>query len=297
MSASAHRASVHLVTVVGGTGEAMLPHMLRHYQALGVRSFFVIVQVPEPERAFVDRVSALAASCDVAIDSVEIGTDFAECKDRAFQRIMHARPNDWFLPIDCDELHAYPDGLAAAIAQCERHGYEYVRGCLVDRCSDDGTLTPVDPVAPISEQYPLGGLFTYLLACADPRKVVLAKGRVPFATCGHHEALSGVGCPGVDLLVPVYHFKWVDTLLPMMRHRRDLFRQLNREHWKESDRVLRYIATYGRIDITDTAFLVAPCRPHYARWDEVRVGMLEDEARRALLAASSCRQRETEGPA
>jgi hypothetical protein len=277
-------APVHLVTVVGGTGVAILPHALRHYQALGVRSFFVVVHVPEPDPAFVARVSALAASCGAAIDSVEIGADFCECKDRAFTRIMQARPDDWFLPIDCDELHAWPDGLAAAIDHCERRGYEFVRGCLVDRCSEDGKLTPIDPVASIWDQYPLGGIFTYQMARGDPRKVVLAKGRVPFRTCGHHDVRSGVGCPVLELLVPVHHFKWVDTLLPMMEHRRDLFQRLNRAHWVESDRVLHHIATHGRIDITDSDFLVAPCRPHYPRWSMVRARMLEHEARLARFA-------------
>jgi hypothetical protein len=283
---------IHLVTVVGGIGVDMLPHLLRHYQELGIRSCFVIAHVPEPDEVFVARVAALAASCGVAIDSVEVGQDFPACKDRAFARVMTARPHDWFLPIDHDEFHVYPQGLAALIDRCERQGYDYVRGCFVDRVSDNGVLAPLDPIAPIWTQYPLGGMLTWALLGGDPRKIVIAKGHVAFVSCGHHDAWTGVGCPPDEILIQVHHFKWVGAMLPYLRNRRDLFRRLGNPYWVESDRALSYFDRYERIDVRDDRLLIAPCDPDYAAWDRVRAivraMMLEDEARRALPAPTAC---------
>jgi hypothetical protein len=273
-------APVHLVTVVGGRSAGILPHTLRHYQALGIESFFVVLHAPGPDEAFVSRLSDLAASCGVRIEAVEVMPDFTACKDLVFTRIMQAHPDDWFLPIDCDELHGYPDDLPAILAHCERQGYDYVRGCFIDRLSADGRLTPLRDDESIWTQYPLGGFLTYSLLGGDPRKVVAAKGHVTFPSCGHHEASSGVGCPSQEILVPVHHFKWVSTLVPYLEERRDLLQRLNLPHWIESDRALSYFAQTDRIDLTDRRFLIGSCTPRYSYWDHITHYVLEDERRR-----------------
>lgn len=269
---------VHVVTVVGGLGVNILPHTIRHYRSLGVCSFFIIIHLPEPDAGFVSWVSDLASSCGVEIESVQIDPDFLSCKHRAFSRIMEARPNDWFLPLDCDEFHRYPCELVSLLDHCEKNNYDYVRGCLLDRVSADGTLTPLGPDKSIWDQYPLGGVLTYPLLGGDPRKVVLARGHVSFGEGGHHNALSGIACPIHELFVPVHHFKWVDTLTPYLRERRDLYKRLNKRWWVESDRCLSYFETYGRIDLGDPRFLIAPCTPEYPFWHRVCQMVCEKEA-------------------
>jgi hypothetical protein len=268
---------VHVAMVIGGLGVNIVPHTIRYYQSLGIRSFFLIIHVPQPDDPFVAHVSSLAASCGVAIDSVEIDPHFPSCKERAFARVMEARPDDWFLAIDGDEFHRYPSELFSVLDHCEREGYEYVRGCLVDRLSADGTLTPLRPDESIWTQYPLGSFLTYPLVRADPRKVVAAKGRVVFRSAGHHDTLTGVGCPGRELFVPVHHFKWVDTLVPYLEDRRELFKRMKNPYWGESDRCLAYLQRHGRIDLDDPRLLVAPCNPEYPLWD--RVSQMVFEAR------------------
>ena len=272
--------TVHVAMVVGGLGVDILPHAIRHYQSLGVESFVIIIHLPEPDDAFVAHVSSLAASCAVEIDAVVIDPDFLPCKHRAFTRVLSAHPDDWFLPIDCDEFHRYPSGLWSALEYCERHGYDYLRGCFVDRLSADGTLAPLPSALPIWSQYPLGGCLTYPLLGGDPRKVVAAKGRVVFRSGGHHDTVTGVGCPSRELFVPVHHFKWVATLLPYLEARRETFKRLNVPHWIESDRGLAYFERRGRIDLTDLRLMIARCDPEYPLWDGLRATAIEDERRR-----------------
>jgi len=259
---------VHVITVVGGVGVNILPQTLRHYRALGVESFFVIIHLHAIDRPFVARVRAMAAACGVAIESIVIDRDANRVQRLAKQRIMQARPDEWFLPIDADEFQTYPAGLMATLADCDRQGYDHVCGALVDRVSGDGTLAPLRPQDSVWTQYPLGGYVTYPLLGGDLRKVVALKGRVTMGV-GNHVAYSSTGCPLSRHVVPVHHFKWVGTLLPYLRKRCEDYRRLNKPWWIESDRCVRYFERHGRLDLADPRFLIAPCEPDYAAWGKV----------------------------
>jgi hypothetical protein len=259
---------VHVITIVGGAGVAILPRTLAHYQAMGVESFFVTIHLQALDKISVARVREMAASCGIAIESVMIEPDPSRAARLTWERIMRARPDDWFLPIDADEFQVYPAGLLPTLADCDARGYTYVNGGLVDRVSRDGTLAPLKLSEPVWSQYPLGGYITQPLLGGDPRKVVAVKGRVPLGV-GHHIAFSDQGCPIERHAVPVHHFKWVGTLIPYLEKRLRDYKRLDKPWWIESERGLRYFERQRGIDISDPEFLIAPCDPHYAAWDRV----------------------------
>jgi hypothetical protein len=242
--------------------------MLEHYRAMGVESFFVTIHLQALDKIYVARVREMAASCGVAIESVILEQDLARAKRLTQERIMRSRPDDWFLPIDADEFHIYPAGLFPTLADCEARGHTHVCGAMVDRVSADGSLTSLRPRESIWTQYPLGGFITHPMLGGDPRKVVAVKGRVPIGV-GQHIAFGGSGCPVERHAVPVHHFKWVDTVMPMLEKRCRDYKRLDKPWWVESERGINYFAQHGRIDLADPRFLIGPCDPHYPSWDRV----------------------------
>lgn len=61
---------------------------------------------------------------------------------------MAIRPDDWWGIADLDEFHVHNRPPTEVVAYCERHGYDYVEGSLLDHVTADGRLAgPV--VAPV----------------------------------------------------------------------------------------------------------------------------------------------------
>src|SRR5258706_16136190 len=79
---------IHLTTAVGGYVR-VLPHMLRHYRALGVESFFVHVNLLHEDDPILDQVRAL---CDVT--SVSIGGALWRGKPAGHRPARARRPRD-----------------------------------------------------------------------------------------------------------------------------------------------------------------------------------------------------------
>jgi hypothetical protein len=262
--------NVHLFTVVGGVVK-ILPYMLQHYRGLGVSSWLIHVHLTaedDPARAEIERI---ARDLECAISSVEIGGTWTLAQRMLYRRFADQRPDDWFIFADQDELCAFRDDLPSIVDFCERHGYDHVRGCFVDRLGPGGTLARLDPARPLDGQFPLGGFITFPVLRGDPRKIVLAKGRVLLEGSGHHVALSGAACPVAEHFVQVHHYKWGDWLPAHLRERIELCRRYNNAVGAESERFLAYYERHqSRFDVDDPALLVSRCEPEYRPWTAVR---------------------------
>ncbi len=259
---------VHLTTVVGGTFVRTLPLMLRHYEGLGVRSFFVNVQLSHADDPAFERVKAITDDFGIDIASVTVGPwNRAQKAIYAHSRLAHR--DDWFILADQDEFHAYDRPLDELLAHCDARGYDYVTGCLVDRLTADGSLPPIDYHRPLDEQFPVRAFVSYPLSGCDPRKVVAARAHVNLIR-GQHYALNGRACPMDEALVPVHHFKWVEELGSDLMHRAELLKSQNERHWTASARIVAHLAEHdGRIDVADERFLASFGGHEYERWSEV----------------------------
>ncbi len=272
---------IHLVTIVGAHVE-VLPFMLDHYRAQGIDSFRINVHQKDADDPIVDAVRAVTTPRGCEIASVFVG-DWQSQQEGVWRASMRVRPNDWCVLADQDELHVYPDRLASILAYCDRKGYDYITGAFIDRVSADGGFPAVDRSRPLGPQFPLGGVVSYPMLGADPRKVVAAKGFVTVVR-GQHLALTGVGCPIEESFTQVHHFKWTAGLVDRLRDRAALLRRNEVQHWTESDRFVQYFTTHGgRIDCADPRFLLGSCEPSYPHWDRIRSLAL---AHRAAAAAS-----------
>jgi hypothetical protein len=279
---------IHLITVVGDQVELLAP-MLAHYRALGITSFSVNVNARSADDPAVQRVAEIARASGTRVASLTTGEWLHGSNQAIYRRMRERRPDDWFVLADSDELQAWPDDLCALIAWCERHGYDHVEGCFVDRLAPDGGFPPYRAGVPLAEQYPLGAYLSYPLAGANQCKVVAAKGRVQLGP-GQHFADAGSACPAADVYVPVHHYKWTGGIVERLRRRAASRERAGDRYWEESARVVAYCeARGGRIDLADPRFLVARCAPAYAHWDAVMrecAGFAESRRRRIASAAS-----------
>ena len=260
---------VHLITVVGGHHVQLLDQTLQHYHNLGISSFLVHANLRNPEDTALNDLQFIANKFGFGIASVSYGDHAAA--QRAAWKSRQRFPDDWYLIVDADEFQVFPAPLVDILENCERKGYDHVKGCFLDRVASDGILRKLSPQQAIWTQYPVGLFLTYPLLRGDPRKVVAAKGHVEMSSHGHHNAISERGCPITEYFIPVHHFKWVEGVIEALEHRIHSIRSTSpSDHWRESQRFIDYYKKNGKIDINNPSWMAGLCSPDYPHWERIR---------------------------
>jgi hypothetical protein len=260
--------NIHLVTVAGGY-VGTLPRMLEHYRTLGVESFFVNVHLAREGDPVREEIEAVTRRFGCGVASVSIG-DWQQLQRSLYARQREQYPGDWFVLADVDEFQKYPRALRALIEECDRKGYEYIRGCIVDRIARDGRFPPLAADLPIADQFPLGASVTNPILGADPRKVVAVKGALPLVK-GQHHAIAGVACPARECYAQVHHFKWVEGVGERLAERAEMLQRQGAPHWVESARFAEYYRmSGGALNLDDPHLHVAEAEPEYAPWEVVK---------------------------
>ena len=260
--------NIHLVSVVGASVN-VLPYLLSHYRALGVQSFFVNAHLSsedDPVRGEIERITG-EFGCGIA--SVNVG-DWQTLQLGLYEKQRREHPDDWFVLADHDELAHWPDGVVETIEYCDRQGYDYIRGCLVDRIARNGRFPVLRADEPLESQFPLGAFFANPVQGADPRKVVAVKGAVPLVK-GQHHAKSGRACPTREHYLPVHHFKWHSGIEQRLADRAVKLRDQGQGHWVESARFAKYHSlSAGQINMDDPNLWIGECNPEYEHWEKVK---------------------------
>lgn len=261
---------IHLATVIGGYIK-VLPHMLKHYRELGIDSIFVNVHLTRPDDPILDEVQAVVDDVGCGIHSASVYEYTPQRNTEIFQNLRDQYSNDWFILADQDELQVYGDDIFELVQYCERNGYDYVEGCLLDRVARDGALTPVDAQTPLEDQFPLGGFIGWPLLGAYPRKVVLSKGHLKL-TWGQHLSEGGHNVPIDDQLVQVHHFKWVDGLRDHLAARAQYRIERNHPYSEESLIFIKHLdENDGRMRLDDERFMMSDfAEGPYKYWDDIK---------------------------
>jgi hypothetical protein len=264
--------NIHLVTLVGSHVK-QLPYMLDHYRKIGVKSFIVNVHAHSPDDPVLSEARQIVGDFGCEIANVIVESWSAAVHQGAYHRFRSGEASDWFLIADQDEFQVYPGDLFNIIEECEREGYEYIRGCFIDRIAADGSFPELHLDKPIEDQFPLGCIFTYRILGGAPLKVVAAKRNVMLGP-GNHHPMNGIGCPITDCFVQVHHYKWVREIVSRLE---DLANsELDMPEYKSECRkfVEYYRANDGRIDIADPELLVSECKPEYKYWEQIKEAVL-----------------------
>ncbi|MEH1128484.1 glycosyltransferase family 2 protein [Micromonospora sp. CPCC 206061] len=267
---------VHLAAVVGGGDALLLRHLVEHYRAHGVESFYVCRHVESTSDPLYEQIEQAARDAGIEIFRTFVGPWDDEMYERLMLEARSQHPDDWYVVVDLDEFHVYDRPLADLIELAEHGGYDHVDGCFVDRVAADGGFPDVDGDS-LWERFPLGGSITSRLVQAPSIKTGLALGRVPLHI-GHHGARGGRGLPREVSYIQVHHFKWTGSVVDRMRKRIDRFES---GEWKlvfpsvltETRRVLTYLDRHdGRIDVGSRRLHLRSCGrgyDDYPLWAEV----------------------------
>jgi hypothetical protein len=263
---------LNLVTVVGND-ITMLPHMINHYKDI-VDEIFVVVYRQSEDDTILDDILRLG----IKPYKVVVESKFNwERVTELYNEVKKTKPDEWWIVSDDDEFHIYPKPIREMIDECEKNGWEFITGGLLDRIGKSGTFPTVTNETDIWKEFPLGGFFRYPMSGGCPNKVCVMKGNIE-VTGGQHYArineekvwrVEGIKHPlryPIEKgFIQVHHFKWDSTCIERIkevsetkenytywREFRDLFINLERNKFlvdiNEKDYYIDSIDTYDYSD-------------------------------------------------
>ena len=277
---------INLGTVIGH-GVDLLPHFIEHYSKY-VDMIYISVYVSDVNVNLENEVKEKIKD----YKNVKI---FKTIKDRNFDwnkvtmlyNFMKMKyKNDWWVIADIDEFHLYPeDNLKKLISDCEKNGWELVRGGFIDRIGVDGEFVELKPNISIFEQYPNAGFFRYPLSKACPNKICVMKGYVELTDGQHYAKIDGyttwkwqgwnnpIIAPISTHTVQVHHFKWDKTSIDRIRS----VASVNQEYAYSNEYRLMYkelAKMKFKLDLEDENFmfqknLTQPLYKKYKNWNKL----------------------------
>jgi len=220
---------VRLITVIGH-GVDLIEHHINHYLDYVDEINYVVYET--------DLYPTLSKDVEEIIkpfDNVKIVKTITERifdwerVTKLYNEIKLTKPNDWWVIADIDEFHLYPeDSLDLLMSDCEKNGWEIVRGGFIDRIGVDGTFPELNKTS-IWEQFPNGGMFRYYMSLANPNKICLCKGYIEITNGQHFAKIHGettwryrgwshpLIAPISTHTIQVHHFKWDKTSIDRIK--------------------------------------------------------------------------------
>jgi hypothetical protein len=211
---------IRLVTVIGH-GVELLPHFISHYTKY-VDEICIVTYNSDLHPNIDDEVRAIT---DNLFNVKIVGTtrhrifDWEEVT-KLYNQATSKYGDDWWVIADIDEFHLYPkDNLKEMVSDCDRRGWDVVRGGFIDRVGKDGTFPHITDEF-IFKQFPMMGFFRYPMSGACPNKICVKKGYVKITPGQHYAEFDGhttwrwqgwnhpLIAPIDEYSVQVHHFKW-----------------------------------------------------------------------------------------
>lgn len=219
---------IRLVTVTGSRTNT-LPHMLQHYAEL-VDEIFVVVYEWENFSTYdsVKEIVSLFPNAKIVRREIKEKYNW-EYVTQLYNETKLMHPEDWWIVSDDDEFHIYSKELREIIDNCDKNGWELVRGGFIDRIGIDGTFPEINNQQDIFKQFPLAGFFRYPLSGACPNKVCIMKGYIEITPGQHYAKINGqttwrwqgwnhpLIAPIEEYNVQVHHFKWDSTCIERIK--------------------------------------------------------------------------------
>lgn len=271
---------IRLVTITGSRTN-ILQHMLQHYTEL-VDEIFIVVYEWENFSTYdeVEKIVSLFHNAKIVRRETKEKYNW-EYVTQLYNETKLMFPNDWWIVSDDDEFHEYSKDLREIIEDCDKNGWELVRGGFVDRIGIDGTFPEINYNQDIFKQFPLAGFFRYPMSGACPNKVCIMKGHIELTPGQHYAKINeqttwrwqGWNHPLIAPIdhynVIVNHFKWDSTCGERIRS----VANQNKDYSfsEEYRKMYRELAkTRFKIDITNPEFMIEECGVWgYSQWDKL----------------------------
>ncbi len=273
---------IRLLTVIGH-GTTLLPHFIKHYQQY-VDEINIAVYETDMYPLLGNEVSQIIGNQD-NVKIVKVIKDRIFDWDRVtklYNFIKSQKPNDWWVIADIDELHLYPnDNLRYLVDNCEKYGYQLVRGGFIDRIGEEGEFSEIVPNVSLFDQFPNAGFFRYPMSKACPNKVCVMKGHIELTSGQHYAKIHGETTwrwqgwnhPLINphSYVQVHHFKWDATSIERIQ----AVANLKQDYAYSQEYKLMYDQlrkSRFRLDLNNPEFMFEKCEARYRsyrRWDNL----------------------------
>jgi len=271
---------IRLVTVTGSRTDTLW-HMLNHYKDL-VDEMYVVVYEWEGSSTY-NEVLKITKEFDKAkiVERVTKEKFNWEYVTQLYNETKMLFPNDWWIVSDDDEFHIYSKPLNEIISECERNGWELVRGGFIDRVGQTGDFPKINKKENIFDQFPVAGFFRYPMSGACPNKVCIMKGHIEITSGQHYAKIDGqttwkwqgwnhpLIAPVEEHNVQVHHFKWDSTCIERIKQVADI-----KKDYASSDEYLKMYQSLRsnnfEIDVTDKKYMLEYISDSdYKQWNKL----------------------------
>ena len=272
---------IRLVTVTGSRVDTLW-HMLNHYKDL-VDEMYVVVYEWESSSTYneVLKITKEFETAEIVKRATKEKFNW-EYVTELYNETKMLFPNDWWVVSDDDEFHVYSKPLKEIILDCDRNGWELVRGGFIDRIGQTGDFPKINKKENIFEQFPVAGFFRYPMSGACPNKVCIMKGYIEITPGQHYAKIDGhttwrwqgwnhpLIAPVDEYNVQVHHFKWDSTCVQRIKLVADI-----RKDYSFSDEYLKMYQSLRsnnfEIDVTNMEYMFEYIGKeiHYKQWPKL----------------------------
>jgi len=271
---------IRLVTVTGSRTDTLW-HMLNHYKDL-VDEIYVVVYEWEGSSTY-SEVLKITKQFDKAkiIERVTKEKFNWEYVTQLYNETKMLFPDDWWIVSDDDEFHIYSKPLNEIISECERNGWELVRGGFIDRVGQTGDFPKINKKENIFDQFPVAGFFRYPMSGACPNKVCIMKGYIEITPGQHYAKIDDqttwrwqgwnhpLIAPVDEYNVQVHHMKWDSTCIERIKQVADV-----KKDYASSDEYLKMYQSLRsnnfEIDVTDKKYMLEYISDNdYKQWNKL----------------------------
>jgi len=271
---------IRLVTVTGSRTDTLW-HMLNHYKDL-VDEMYVVVYEWEGSSTY-NEVLKITKQFDKAkiIERVTKEKFNWEYVTQLYNETKMLFPDDWWVVSDDDEFHIYSKPLNEIILDCEKNGWELVRGGFIDRIGQTGDFPKINKKENIFEQFPVAAFFRYPMSGACPNKICIMKGHIEITPGQHYAKIDGqttwkwqgwnhpLIAPVNDYNVQVHHFKWDSTCVERIKQVADI-----KKDYSFSDEYLKMYQSLRsnnfEIDVTNNEYMFEYIgKNEYKQWNKL----------------------------
>jgi hypothetical protein len=275
---------IRLLSVIGH-GTELIPHFVNHYSKYVDEIQFVVYQSAIHPSLINDVKEKIKDYSNVKVVKTVEDRIFDWNKVTALYNLIKSKkPNDWWVIADIDEFHLYPnDDLYDLIQDCEKNGWDIVRGGFIDRIGPDGEFSELNDDVEIFKQFPNMGFFRYPMSQACPNKVCVIRGGIEITSGQHYAKINGQTTwrwqgwnhPLInsDSYVQVHHFKWDSTSIDRIKAVASIKQEYaySDEYGKMYDALRK---TKFKIDLNNPEFMVESSEGQaefrrYRKWNKL----------------------------
>jgi hypothetical protein len=209
-----------LISHVNGDGD-LLDAWFRHYTALGVRAFHLIVHGPRAENT---RLFDLLGSHPIHIEDEYEGEFHSTEKLRRMNLVLSRLRGEWIVLVDSDEFLELPySSLQKTARVLERLRADVLPAPFLQRLTIDGSLDTPAVIDDPFRTFPLCSADLYrrmgVDASCTKHPLLFATGSTELYDAGNHGLPFGSRCRLAPVQGVTHHFKWRRTVFERLRAR------------------------------------------------------------------------------